>query len=346
MSKIIRLTEADLTRIVKKVMKETRDNKRVISEQDSTDWAPQVDEMGKKIANKLKGTQVCAEDDSDKYNYRCHFITGYESSLNPNRVTSPNLIPRFNLRLTTDSYDDSNKLSKGEISFTVELKNGSPVGVDSFFTHYGDATKLLKDGEYQEKLLSKIQNIRITKPANPCFKGWKFNPHFTYGVGNKVVVNDVQAFSKTINGKEVRIYKDMGNWGKGTGHIDNPNSEYDGKPDQKINWSCSGGKLTITPVNKTTTPIKTTTPVKPTSESLDFKCLVNAGFTKVNKNNRTDIPPVYEKRIGDMKYQFETNKNEVTFYNVKGGSAVKKGKWKCDPSSTSPIKGVKLYDVK
>jgi|688.fasta_scaffold244049_2 hypothetical protein len=323
MKKIIKLTESDLTNIVKKVL----------VEQDSKNWQPQVDQLGKKIADKLKGTQICAEDESDKYNYRCHFITGYVSSLNPNRATSPYLIPNFNLRLTSDSYDGSSGIEKGEISFNVALKNGSPVGTGSFFTRYNDSTKLLKDGEYQKNILSKIQNIKITKPANPCFEGWRFNPHFTSAVGNKIVANDVQAFFKTINGKEVRIYKDMGNWGKGTGHIENPNSEVDGKPDQKINWSCSGGKLTITPV-------------KTTTESLDFKCLVNAGFTKNSTGGGATKATVYEKKIGNINYQFSTRINQVRFYDVYDGKMREKvGKWKCDSASTSPIKGVKIYNV-
>ena len=345
MKKIIRLTESDLTNIVKRVLSE-QETKKVISEQVAQTWDPQVKEMGETIANKLKGQAFCAEDESEKYNYRCHRITGYEYTLNVNRVTSPYLIPEFNLQLKVESVDDSNKLSKGNVSFNLNLNKGYPVGFDTFFVHYGDNMKMLKDGEYKKSLLSKIKNIRITKPTNPCFEGWKhYHPktssEFSSMEDLKVGLERFEKYDPKKN--EIRLYKDMGDWSKGTGQIIPNNIEFGGKI-STINWSCSNGKLTITPVSNTTTT--TTTPVKTTTESLDFKCLVNAGFTKNSTGGGATKATVYEKRIGNINYQFATKINQVIYYDVYDGKMREKvGKWKCDSASTSPIKGVKIYDV-
>jgi hypothetical protein len=291
--------------------------------------------MGRKIAKSLEGMQFCSTDySSSKYDPICFYVRGFSYALNANRVKSPYEIPSFGLELMIETFGPGagDKLLKGELSFEVELKNGYPVKLNMPFAHIGSKSIMLKETSDNQKFLNKIKNIRITKPANPCFVGWKFAPHYSSYAGGKMQVEDKQAFYKTIKGREVHIYKDMGDWSKGTGHIENPNGEYDGKPDQKINWTCSGGKLTITPV-------------KDTSEGLDFSCLVRDGFKKTTMGGGATKATIYEKQIGSVLYQFATNMNQVSFYDVNKSSKVKVGKWKCDSSTTSPIKGVKIYDV-
>ena len=100
MKKIIRLTENDLTRIVK----------RVISEQESNYWEDEVKKFAQEIAKKLNGKQISASE--AKYDgstvigsYNGYFVRGLESVLNPNRTTSPNLIPNINLTLKVEYFD-------------------------------------------------------------------------------------------------------------------------------------------------------------------------------------------------------------------------------------------------
>ena len=236
MKKIIRLTENDLTRIVK----------RVISEQESNYWEDEVKKFAQEIAKKLNGKQISASE--AKYDgstvigsYNGYFVRGLNSWINPNRTTSPYLIPHINLSLKVEYFDKkTNKLTPGLLSVDINLKNGYPDSVLMAFVHKPNAESLVVK-EVEEDVIPPIKGIRIQKPENPCFKG------YTWGKVDYMRIPkhfEGQAFTKNNpDGSKTYLFKQGRDWTRGTGVID----KGEGYPKkQEIYWFCSSGKLTIT----------------------------------------------------------------------------------------------------
>jgi hypothetical protein len=79
------------------------------------------------------------------------------------------------------------------------------------------------------------------------------------------------------------------------------------------------------------------------SSANDVSCLVNAGCKKGTTGGGATTAEVYEKTVGPLTYQFSTRINQVRVF---GGSSNQVGTWECDPTSTGPIKGVKISNLK
>lgn len=241
MKKIIRLTEADLTRIVK----------RVISEQNTGKFDPQVSKFTKDIAAKLIGKQICAEDSSDSSNYECYFLDTLKEepiymSYDTNAKSTKD-IKFINMSFRGRFYPSKpgGNIMKMSLDIGINLENGVPVSVSRTFVfpEKGELIRL-NDEEVTKKTIPLIKNIRVAEPpkvANPCFKGYK------WGKVNYMRIPkhfEGQVFTKeNSDGSETYLFKTGSDWSRGSGVID----KGEGYPKkQEINWVCSSGKLTIT----------------------------------------------------------------------------------------------------
>lgn len=236
MKKIIRLTENDLTRIVK----------RVINEQESQRWEAEVQKFGQEIAKKLNGKQISAskiktDGSTVTGSYQGYFVRGLRSALNPHRVDNPYLIPSINFMFEVE-YIDSKKsnLASTILSVDIKLKNGYPESVIMAFLHT-DGSPSLDVEEVEEDVIPPIKGIRIQKPKNPCFEGYKWGKVDYMRIPKHF---EGQVFTKNnSDGSETLLFKTGPDWSKGSGVID----KGEGYPKkQEINWVCSSGKLTIT----------------------------------------------------------------------------------------------------
>ena len=79
------------------------------------------------------------------------------------------------------------------------------------------------------------------------------------------------------------------------------------------------------------------------SNTNDVSCLVKAGCKKGTTGGGATTAEVYEKTVGPLTYQFSTRINQVRVFG-RGTNQV--GTWECDPTSTGPIKGVKISNLK
>jgi hypothetical protein len=79
------------------------------------------------------------------------------------------------------------------------------------------------------------------------------------------------------------------------------------------------------------------------SSTNDVSCLVRAGCKKGTTGGGATTAEVYEKTVGTLTYQFSTRINQVRVFG-RGTNQV--GTWECDPTSTGPIKGVKISNLK
>ena len=241
MKKIIRLTEADLTRIVK----------RVISEQNTGKFDPQVSKFTKDIAAKLIGKQICAEDGDDSSNYECYFLDTLKEepiymSYDTNAKSTKD-IKFINMSFRGRFYPSKagSNIMKMSLDIGINLENGVPVSISRTFVfpEKGELIRL-NDEEVTKKTIPLIKNIRVAEPpkvANPCFKGYKWGRH-EYMRGPKHFTG--QAFTKeNSDGSETFLFKTGSDWSRGNGVIDKGEVK---NSIQQIYWVCSSGKLTIT----------------------------------------------------------------------------------------------------
>lgn len=239
MKKIIRLTEADLTRIVK----------RVISEQTTGKFDEQASKFTKDVAAKLINKAICAEDRDDGYNYECYFLDSLKEEpiymsydTNAKNVMDIKYVNMaFRGRFFPKSSGGS-KIQKMSIEFGVNLEKGVPVSISRTFVFPEKGELIsLDDAEVSKKTIPLIKNVRMTRPENPCFKGYKWGQIDYMRIPKHF---EGQVFSKTnSDGSETHLFKTGSDWTRGTGVID----KGEGYPKkQEINWVCSSGKLTIT----------------------------------------------------------------------------------------------------
>ena len=248
MKKVIRLTETQLTKVIKRVISENT-NKQVIAEQEVQYWETEVDKLGRDIAQKLNNVQISTQQvnhdgTSVPGTYDAYWVRGYETSFNVSRVTSPYLIPSFTLMLKTEYIHPSGKkMSPAIMTIDIKLKNGYPEIVER--GSISTTSNSLDAKDINSKVIPLIKGIRITKPKNPCFEGYTFsNMSFSSIDG----ASGGQGFSKEDNkGNTTTLFKQGSNWNQGNGIIIPDNVEFGGKS-QKIKWTCSAGKLTITKI--------------------------------------------------------------------------------------------------
>jgi hypothetical protein len=151
MKKIIRLTESDLTRIVRQVIKEqsTATQGIVVST---------PDEYGKAVFNALgPNFQIAAYDVDYRDNnidgtYNSYFIQKYRSAIEYGKT---------GIRITFDvkCYDMGSKIAKdGKLDITIIFSKGIPTSLDPcWFTT--DKPKRLSQKDIMNKIFPKIKGI-------------------------------------------------------------------------------------------------------------------------------------------------------------------------------------------
>jgi hypothetical protein len=273
MKKIIRLNEGDLSRIVK----------RVISEQASGQFDAQVSKFIKDVAAKLVNKAICAEDSDDGYNYDCYFMDSLKEE--PTYLTydtnAKNVmdIKQVNIgfrgRFFPQSEGGSN-LQKMSIEFGINLDKGVPVSISRTFVwpEKGELISL-DDAEVSRKTIPLIKGVRMTKPVNPCFTGFRYNSMI---MSNIPGVPGGQHFSKSDSkGNETILYKGK-DWNSGRGVIIPYDVESPGVKEKHFTWACVNGKLTTK---------ESAAPVTPkTKNQLSAAKLKDLGF-KLGKDPKT-----------------------------------------------------------
>lgn len=272
MKKIIKLTEGDLAHIVK----------RVISEQKSGQFDAQVTKFNKDVAAKLIGKAICAEDTDDGYNYECYFLDSLvpEPAYSTYDTTAKNAmdIKFVNMRFDGRFFpkNSGGNLQKMSIEFGVNLEKGVPVSISRTFVWPKSGGLIsLDDAEVSKKTIPLIKNVRMTKPENPCFKGFRYNSMI---MSSSPGVSGGQNFSKSDGqGNETILYKGK-DWNSGRGVIIPYNVESPGVKEKHFTWVCSNGKLTTK---------ESAAPVTPkTKNQLSAARLKDLGF-KLGKDPKT-----------------------------------------------------------
>ena len=151
MARIIRLTEQDLARIVRRVIRENEDGY----------FQLETEKLGRAIAKKLSNVQISASEtnaDGDvPGTFQSYFVKGFDYLIQPNKVKSPDLIPYFSLNLSCQMIGpNSSKPVPTILSLTISMKNGYPSGITNAM---GD--KSLNKSEISKKVLPLIKDIRI-----------------------------------------------------------------------------------------------------------------------------------------------------------------------------------------
>ena len=234
MSKIIRLTESDLTRIVKQVIKEQSTATQAIV-------VSTPDEYGKAVFKALgPNFQIGAHDvdyrDNDKPGtYNGYFLQRYRSAIEYGET---------GIRITFDvkCYEvGSSKAKDGQLDITIIFSKGIPTSLDPcWFTT--DKPKRLSQKDIMDKIFPKIKGITYNPSKtskngveDSCLKtmGFKFEPKSQsrragpYG-------NLPASYTGNYKGNKTIFYLD------GTLRVVGKN--YQAK---KGNWKCESGVLKV-----------------------------------------------------------------------------------------------------
>lgn len=152
MRRIIRLSEQDLTRIVRRVIRENEDEY----------FQLETDKLGMAIAKRLTNVMISASEDigdgvAVPNTFQSYSVKGFDYVIQPTKVKSPYLIPFIGLQLNCQLVKvGSSKPVPAKLSLNISMKNGYPSRI---ITAMGD--KSLNNSEINKKVLPLIKDIRI-----------------------------------------------------------------------------------------------------------------------------------------------------------------------------------------
>ena len=151
MGRIVRLTEQDLARIVRRVIREEKDEY----------FELETEKLGMAIAKKLSNVSISAHvnhgDGDVPGTFQSYYVKGFNYVIQPTKVKSSDLIPYFSLSLNCQMIGmNSSKPVTTVLSLTISMKNGYPSGIISAM---GDES--LNNSEISKKVLPLIKDIRI-----------------------------------------------------------------------------------------------------------------------------------------------------------------------------------------
>ena len=151
MGRIIRLTEQDLARIVRRVIRENEDGY----------FQLETEKLGMAIAKKLSNVSISAHvnhgDGDVPGTFQSYYVKGFKYVIQPTKVKSSDLIPYFSLSLNCQMIGmNSSKPVTTVLSLTISMKNGYPSGITNAM---GDES--LNKSEISKKVLPLIKDIRI-----------------------------------------------------------------------------------------------------------------------------------------------------------------------------------------
>jgi hypothetical protein len=238
----------DTSKFKKLIESKSGDVKPLINEQ-STSVDESLNEWGKNVFQKIKGTQVVSyEIDFDNKpigEAKSYWIDSLTDVMTTDSVGSLYELTYVALNMKGHTLSDDLKgTTKVDIDFRITMSKGRAVGISRvyLFTN-NDNTKVknLQVEPFEKKLIPKMNVVQV---INPCFDGFRYFKNGGY-TNMEELKTEYETFEKS-DGKnnEIRLYKDKGNWVSGTGQIIPYNVEFGGKI-QTITWACSNGKLTI-----------------------------------------------------------------------------------------------------
>ena len=165
MKRIIRLTESDLTRIVRRVINE----EKTFDEQSITEYGKNVVKtLGKNF--QLGASEEDYGGEEVRGTYKSYFIQDFYYGA---KWGKDGLDLTFNARMFNN--DKNEKLVPCTVSFAIILKDGFPVRIETGFAHYNNEAHSLLDKHLNERILPKIKNIKYESEGTTksvCPKGF------------------------------------------------------------------------------------------------------------------------------------------------------------------------------
>jgi hypothetical protein len=224
----------------------------LITEETSTSIEASLNQWGKNIGQKIKGTQVLSYkidfDDKPIDNGQSYWIDSVTNVMTTDKVES--LYDLTYVSVSTKGHRISDNLkgkTKVDIDFRFNMSKGRVVGISSVYLFdNGNFNKVenLQTKPFEDELLPKIGKMQV---LNPCFAGFSYVGKNMGASSIDGVRFDVEKFAKQDYPKvhdTIELLKDRGNWNSGTGYIIPSNIEFGGKL-KPLTWACSNGKLTI-----------------------------------------------------------------------------------------------------